>query len=119
MSGAKIIIEAPADLPLEGENRLWLQLVGACAAVPPEATGLSIDTPIGRVVDQGTEFTLDLTGGKGCRLYVFSGLVEVQPAGDAPANRPFQVPQSQRMSYDAASGAVKRIDLSEEHRLSL
>jgi ferric-dicitrate binding protein FerR (iron transport regulator) len=119
VSGARIILEGPSTLRLEGDNAVRLERGRIGATVPPEATGFTVATTLGEFVDLGTDFSLDLTAPTRCELQVFSGLVEVRPARQARPNLPFKVPQTRAISYDATTGEAKRITYSDERKLSL
>jgi hypothetical protein len=119
VSGARLVLEGPASLRFEGKNKVRLQSGRLGADVPPEATGFTVATALGEFVDLGTAFTLELDRQPSCKLFVFSGLVEVRPAGDAADNPPFQVPQTRAVSYDASTGEAELVEFSDEHRLSL
>jgi len=117
-SGARIVLEGPARLRVDGGNQVRLEAGRIGAIVPPQAIGFTVETRSVRVVDLGTEFTLDLEPDGDCRLFVFSGLVEMQPAGDPQLNPPFKVPQTRGMSYDAATGVARIIPFEAGSRLS-
>jgi hypothetical protein len=119
VSGARVILEGPGALRMEGENKVQLHSGRLGAIVPSEATGFIVSTSLGDFVDLGTEFTLELAPKSGCKLYVFSGLVEVRPTGHSANDPPFRVPQSDAVNYDAATGEAKHIPFSSEQRLSL
>jgi len=115
VSGAQVVVEGPAVVRLLTENEISLESGRLGATVPPQATGFAVETQIGRFVDLGTEFTLDVQAPRVARLYVFAGLVDVQPA-QGPS---FKVPQSKAIDYDAASGVARPLAFGQEQRLSL
>ena len=115
VSGAQIVIEGPAQARLLGDNEVWLHAGRLGATVPPQATGFTVNTPVGKFVDLGTEFTLDVQTARGARLYVFAGLVDVQP-NEGPS---FKVPQSKAIDYDAATGDATPLEFGQEQRVSL
>jgi len=119
VSGARIILEGPARLRVEDENRVRLKFGRVGATVPPQAVGFTVETPVGEVVDLGTEFTLDLQREGDCRLYVFSGMVEMRPLEESEENPPFKIPQTAAVSYDPESGAATPIPCDAEAKLSL
>ncbi|HEX6960682.1 MAG TPA: FecR domain-containing protein [Lacipirellula sp.] len=116
-SGARVVVEGPADLSIVDDNRLRLDKGRLGATVPTQAVGFTVDTPLGEFVDLGTEFTLDLTTATTCKLYVFTGLVEVRP--QRGGGRPFQVAQTQAVSYDSATDAAELIPIGDGEKLDL
>jgi len=113
VSGAKVVIEGPAKFHFGGENEIRVEFGRLAATVPPQAAGFAIDSPLGKFVDLGTEFTLDIDAEGNARLYVFAGLVDVQPSR-GPS---FKVPQSRAVAYDGATGNVEPLEFGEEQRL--
>jgi hypothetical protein len=117
VSGARIILDGPADVRIDGDNRLWLQTGRLGVEVPTQATGLVVDSPLGRFVDLGTEFTIAMQPETGCEIQVFTGMVEMTPAdGDRV---PVRVTTGSAVSYDAASGDVKFLPYDEGQKLVL
>lgn len=117
VSGARIILEGPAEVRIDGDNQLWLQSGRLGADVPVQATGLVVDSPLGRFVDLGTEFTIDMQPPTGCEIQVFTGMVELTPA--AGERVPVRVTTGSAVSYDAAAGDVKFLPYDEAQKLAL
>ncbi len=107
-SGAQIGVEAPAILCLKGENVVRLDSGRLSAVVPAQATGFVVETTAGRVVDLGTEFTLCKDSPHVLRLFVFVGLVEIQPSTSA-GGKPIRVPESRGVRFDGKTGEVTKI----------
>jgi hypothetical protein len=118
VSGAKVTIAAPAKLSVLDRNSIGLDEGTIRAVIPRQASGFQIKTSIGRFVDLGTEFTLQLVGASSCRLMVFRGLVELQPAVGARGGV-LRVPQGRAVSYDADSGKVVVLPYDEKLRNEL
>lgn len=74
--GARLCIEGPAEIRLVSAGEAYCSSGRFSAEVPPHAKGFRIGTPKGDLVDLGTEFGLDLTGGTPA-LHVFKGEVEL------------------------------------------
>ena len=90
-SGARLVIEGPAELRLISPREAHCSSGLVSVEVPPQARGFRVSTPQMTVVDLGTAFGLDVRG-SGAELHVFRGEVEVQvqtapkrqlPAGEA------------------------------------
>jgi ferric-dicitrate binding protein FerR (iron transport regulator) len=73
--GARIIVEAPAEIELESENRAFVQTGKVSAEVPTEAQSFTINTPSASMVDLGTEFCVYVQEDGTSDLHVFKGKV--------------------------------------------
>jgi hypothetical protein len=118
-SGARVVVEGPARLHIVDDNRIWLAAGLIGATVPTQAIGFTVETKSGEFVDLGTEFTLDLQSDGKCRLFVFTGMVEMRPKSPGRISRPFQVAQTQGVEYDPASDVAETIPIRDELRLGL
>ncbi len=114
VSGAQVVVEGPSVLRVVGENTVWLESGRLAATVPRQAAGFAVETPLGRFVDLGTDFTLDLEPARSGRLYVFEGLVEMQPK----IGPVLQVQESRAVEYDAATGKIRRLEFGAAQRLA-
>jgi hypothetical protein len=74
--GARLCVEGPAEVRLISAGEAFCSYGRFSAHVPPPARGFRIGTPKGDVVDLGTDFGLDLSGGSP-ELHVFKGEVEL------------------------------------------
>jgi ferric-dicitrate binding protein FerR (iron transport regulator) len=117
VSGAHIIVDGPAEIRLEGVNRIWLESGRIGVAVPVQATGLIVDCAIGQFVDLGTDFTINLDPNAGCELHVFSGMVELTPHG--AEDRPVSVSMGSAITCDRQSGDVEFVPYDEGQQLGL
>ena len=80
--GAVVTLQAPAEIELEGSNRLLL-LVGKLSAVVPEsAVGFVVRTPSVSIVDYGTEFGVTVDSRGDVETHVFKGEVEMRLGND-------------------------------------
>ena len=85
-SGARVVIEGPAELQLLSPGEASCRSGRLTADVPPQARGFRIRTPQMSVTDLGTEFGVAVNGLQ-TELHVFKGSVEFQPArGTAKQN---------------------------------
>lgn len=78
-SGARVIIEGPAELKLVSANHAICIRGKVTAEVPPQAKGFQIDTPQGKITDLGTAFGLDVNAGR-TEVQVFKGEVTLKAA---------------------------------------
>ncbi len=76
-SGTEIILEGPAELQVDGENRCVLAQGALVAHVPRPARGFLVQTPTADFIDLGTEFGA-YSDGQRSVIKVFQGQVAVQ-----------------------------------------
>jgi hypothetical protein len=80
-SGARVILEGPAEFDLVSSNEGFCRHGKLRAFVPPQARGFTIRTASMNLIDRGTEFGLKVDRGGGSEVHVFQGRVEIQSAG--------------------------------------
>lgn len=78
-SGARVVIEGPAELRLVSQNEAACPKGRLLAVVPPPALGFRLKTDHVEVVDLGTEFAIDATRSR-TEVHVFKGQVEARVA---------------------------------------
>jgi hypothetical protein len=78
-SGARVVIEGPAELRLVSPNQAFCPSGRLLAEVPPAARGFRLETSRFKVVDLGTAFGIDASKDR-TEVHVFKGKVEVVPA---------------------------------------
>jgi hypothetical protein len=81
-SGARVVIEGPAELQIISPSEASCPLGRLTAEVPPQARGFQIRTRQMTVTDLGTVFGLDVKE-RATELHVFKGSVEFSPGADA------------------------------------
>jgi len=77
-SGARLAIQAPAELKLLGPNSAQLQHGVATVRVPGEIKGFVLVTPHQRVTDLGTSFGVDVATTGDTSISVFEGEIELE-----------------------------------------
>ena len=75
-SGARLVIQGPAELRLVSPNEAVCPVGRLLVEVPPPARGFHLKTDQLNVVDLGTAFGIDATHGR-TKVHVFKGKVEV------------------------------------------
>lgn len=75
-SGARMVVEGPAELELISENEVFCRKGKIILEVPSQARGFSITTPHMTTTDLGTSFGLNINEGQSV-LHVFKGSVKV------------------------------------------
>lgn len=100
-SGARVVIEGPAELRLVSPREAVCPAGRLLAEVPEPARGFQLRTDHLNVVDLGTSFGVDVAPGR-TEVHVFKGAVELAPgnrvtralrAGDAAVVQPNAAPQ--------------------------
>jgi hypothetical protein len=76
-SGARVVIEGPAELQLISPGEIACSGGQLIAEVPPQAKGFRVNTPQMNVTDLGTVFGVEVKG-RQTELHVFKGSVEFQ-----------------------------------------
>jgi len=78
-SGARVVLEGPAELQIISPNEASCLKGRLVAEVPPEARGFHVRTPQMSVTDLGTSFGLEAKD-RQTELHVFNGSVEFLPS---------------------------------------
>jgi hypothetical protein len=82
-NGVRVVLEAPCVVRPESASRLRLNRGKVLADVPVSAAGFTIRTPMGDVVDLGTQFGVLTDSGGVTEVHVFVGRVRVQHESDS------------------------------------
>ena len=92
-SGAKVILHGPTQFAVNQPLGGSLQFGKLMAKVPHSATGFTIDTPGGKVVDLGTEFGVKVNFDRTMHVIVYVGEVEIngQSGSGDGAQQPVRV----------------------------
>lgn len=85
VSGARVILEGPAEFRLVAPLEGFCQSGRLTAEVPGQAIGFRIGSPKVAVVDLGTEFGMEVHRDGGADVHVFGGHVELQRGGEVLA----------------------------------
>ncbi|MGB8168568.1 MAG: LamG-like jellyroll fold domain-containing protein [Chthoniobacteraceae bacterium] len=85
VSGARVILEGPAEFRLVAPLEGFCQSGRLTAEVPGQAIGFRVGAPKVAVVDLGTEFGMEVHRDGGTEVHVFRGQVELQRGGDVLA----------------------------------
>lgn len=84
-SGATVIIESPAVFRVISDMSLALD-TGRCSVYAPEgAEGFRVETPVTRVVDRGTRFTVSVAETNETEVQVIEGVADVYRAATPAA----------------------------------
>jgi hypothetical protein len=77
-SGARVLLEGPAELELRTEMEAFCRSGKMRVEVPPPARGFAVEIPAARVVDIGTTFGLDVRDDGAASVKVIRGEIEVR-----------------------------------------
>jgi ferric-dicitrate binding protein FerR (iron transport regulator) len=110
-SGARVVLEGPAQLQVNSAWDAVLSRGALKANVPPEAVGFSVSDSTVNVVDLGTEFTMIADTNGATDLLVLKGAVEASPQN--PTNQQSILLHKDESLRFAASG-VSDVDDSKE-----
>ncbi len=80
--GAEAIVQAPADLRLEGMDQVFLQAGVISARIAGGSSGFIVRTPTGTVVDYGTEFGVIVNKDGETEALVYEGRVGLRSGSD-------------------------------------
>jgi hypothetical protein len=118
-AGARVLLQGPAILDLEGPGTGSLQAGRLTASVPPEAAGFTLRTPHATAVDLGTEFGLIVEEGGQCEIHTFVGRVQVRCRGttEGPVERGLVAGQALRISPSAKESIPQVEELAAQTRL--
>jgi len=110
-SGANVVLEGPCVFTLDGENAGDLKLGRLAARVPQEARGFVVDTPHARIVDQGTEFGVEVDRNGAADVVIVAGRVDLtqQARGGRGVTR-IRLVAGQGAFVNADSGKITRRD---------
>jgi len=110
-SGAKLILQGPAEFVVRSEMEGSLRLGKLTAVVPQRAQGFSVTTPSAEIVDLGTEFGIEVNDAGRTEVHVFEGEVISWGAnpGDDIRGEAISLTKNAGASYDV--GAMAPTDL--------
>jgi hypothetical protein len=77
--GATVIVEGPADFEVLGAQHAYLHRGRAVTRLVKGTKGFILDSPRGRLVDQGTEFGVSVGSSGDTEVHVLEGKVEAVP----------------------------------------
>jgi ferric-dicitrate binding protein FerR (iron transport regulator) len=109
-SGAKMVLQGPAEVELQSPSSAVLRSGILTAEVPAEARGFAVHTPNCTVVDQGTRFEVDCQAGQ-TYVEVFVGRVLLQldntQSGGSPQEWPLTAGSAVRVHGVPGHGALR------------
>ncbi|HEY7426620.1 MAG TPA: LamG-like jellyroll fold domain-containing protein [Gemmataceae bacterium] len=119
-TGVALTVEGPADLELRTPERVFCQRGKLRARVPPGAEGFTVLASGCEVIDQGTEFGLNLEPDGKANLMVFEGEVAlsvVDPSGRRVHSAVVEEPMAVEVQPDMAR--IQEVDMPADHFVRL
>ena len=104
LSGARVVIEGPAEFQLVGENEGFCRFGKVKAHVPENAHGFKVGSPQLALVDLGTEFGMDVPVSGNTEVHVFEGSIALT----GPVSRQLWQGESVRVE----SGTLRDLEAS-------
>lgn len=106
----EVVMESPAEFELQSEMQMIVHQGRMSARVSPAGHGFVVETPSARLVDYGTEFSIDASDSSS-EVHVFDGEVTVRPH-DAPADaEDLRLTANQATLIHAGCGIPAGIDI--------
>ncbi len=112
-TNARVVIEAPAEFQILAEDRIGLQYGKVYAIVPREATGFSVYTQNGKVIDFGTEFGVHASPTHETFLHVIRGKTMLIAGGQSDKKNSVEVGAGAAKRVSGISGAISDIHCNE------
>jgi hypothetical protein len=114
-NGARVMLEAPADLELVSAKRCVLHQGMLVARVSPAAIGFTVETSAAKLVDLGTEFGVSASPAGETQVQVIEGIVDVQQRKSGQtqrltAGKTSRVSATQLTVLDAKSSEPQRVN---------
>lgn len=104
-NGVSLMLQAPVDIEFTSDMLVRVRAGSVTARVPPAAIGFTVETESATIIDQGTEFGVQV-GERGATLVqVFEGSVE---ARDRTGSVSEQVAAGKALEFDAAYPVATR-----------
>ncbi|MBN2514180.1 MAG: hypothetical protein JXB18_14675 [Sedimentisphaerales bacterium] len=112
-NNAQVVIEAPAEFQILAEDRIGLQYGKVYAIIPREATGFSVYTQNGKVIDFGTEFGVQASLTHETFLHVIRGKTMLIAGGQSDKKNSVEVAAGAAKRVSGISGAISDIHCNE------
>ena len=108
----EVLVEAPARFRVDSPMLMALHEGRLSAKVPPQGFGFTVETPGSEVIDNGTEFGVEVDSESQSEIHVFKGEVEVKARESFVESVRLLTDQATRV--DAESGESSGIAIAPE-----
>jgi hypothetical protein len=105
-SGARVVLEGPADFELVSMHKAICRQGKVRALVPPQARGFIIVAPQVELIDLGTEFGMEVDKEGQTDVHVFTGQVEYQKPAAAPGQPARLLNAGSALHFDPSGAAT-------------
>lgn len=112
--GAEVVIQGPTEFELENPERMKLVSGRLNAKVPKEATGFTVRTPFGSIVDFGTEFSVEVNKAGKTLVEVFKGIVELRDSSNPMVFTKYQKLKAGQKGTIDTKGTIALIDTKKD-----
>jgi hypothetical protein len=110
-TGAKLVVEGPADWSVDDKNRVSLRAGKLLATVPAQAVGFSVETPTAKIVDLGTEFGVEVDDSQNTNVHVRKGEVSVRrPAQAVGQNQEVRLSAGRAIRLTTSGEVIQRTE---------
>jgi hypothetical protein len=86
-TGVEVIVRGPADFEIRGGDHAFSRLGKISARVGADGEGFTIETPVAKVIDLGTEFAIEVTPSGLTDVAVLRGRVDLAVNGSDESGR--------------------------------
>lgn len=108
--GAKVVLEGPATLTIDGCSQVSLEQGRLTARVESPVEGFAVVTSAATFVDLGTEFGVDTGDGDAAEVHVFEGIVEARiTSRDGGGIVVHKITEEGALRVDGATRSAKRL----------
>jgi hypothetical protein len=111
---AVVIVEGPAVIKLESPKSMFLSHGKVSAVVSEYATGFTVNTPSGSIIDLGTEFGVSVEDDGSCSLHMFKGIANLVAGRKKHKRTSQRVNVNEARSVDFTTGVVRNIKLGKK-----
>ena len=111
-NGVRVNLEGPVTYEVSGPNQGTLFLGKMSALVNHEANGFTVQTPVGQVIDLGTEFGINVAQNRNTQVQVFDGhvnLVLPENGKDEKQSKPVNLAKGDSVFVDPRQKLIKRV----------
>lgn len=116
-NGVRVNLEGPVAYEVSGPNEGELLFGKISALVNHDSTGFAIQTPIGQIIDLGTEFGIDVAQNQNTKVQVFDGHVKLVLSDDEKnpqQGRTFELTKDHSVLVDSHRWSVKKASYTPE-----
>lgn len=111
VNGIEIVVESPTEFEFVSSMRMIVHSGRMSAKVSEQGHGFVVETPSARLVDYGTEFSVDVSDDTGSEVHVFDGEVAIRPKHSSPESSDLRLTANKATRIRGQSGIPEGIDI--------